>query len=320
MDLQKAKSGTDGLENSLNTPAEGVTAPVTTGLPPGVSKALADPIVQALMAADRVNAEEFRALLQRVTLWLARREPRDRSGSATGQPGSGVDPALDANNDTMIPVSDGIALRFDPIGSWSKTAGAGLTGLAHGFVLAVAMLAGASAAPPPAAANEPSLAFIRDLGTQAQSVLHSAVPLPEKADWFGKMIRQDFDLTNLCRFELGPSWRAASPAERAQFCDGFADRLVRVYGQQLVDAGDGEFLVTGSRVMPDGVTVTSQIIRPQRAPIAIDWRLGVSDGVYKIEDVAIDGVSMALAQRATISELIAREGGQVGMVLETMRE
>ena len=66
--------------------------------------------------------------------------------------------------------------------------------------------------------------------------------------------------------------------------------------------------------------VTSQIIRPEGAPIEVDWRLGISDGVYKIKDVAIDGVSMALAQRSAISQLIAREGGQVGMLLATMRQ
>ena len=51
----------------------------------------------------------------------------------------------------------------------------------------------------------------------------------------------------------------------------------------------------------------------------MDWRLGINDGFYKIEDVSIDGVSMALAQRSEITALIARAGGQVGMLLATMR-
>jgi phospholipid transport system substrate-binding protein len=67
------------------------------------------------------------------------------------------------------------------------------------------------------------------------------------------------------------------------------------------------------------VIVTSRINPRQGAPIAVDWRLGVSDGVYKIEDVAIDGVSMALAQRSEIAALIAPGGGQVGMLLVRMR-
>jgi phospholipid transport system substrate-binding protein len=114
-----------------------------------------------------------------------------------------------------------------------------------------------------------------------------------------------------------PLLRLASPIERQEFCDGFADRLVRFYGRQLAQSGDGDFVVTGSRTVPDGVTVTSRITRPQGAPIEVDWRLGISDGLYKIEDVAIDGTSVALAQRSQIGALIARAGGQVKMLLAT---
>ena len=38
--------------------------------------------------------------------------------------------------------------------------------------------------------------------------------------------------------------------------------------------------------MTAGVIVTSQIIRPQGPPIEVDWQLVVSDGRYKISDVA----------------------------------
>jgi ABC-type transporter MlaC component len=79
-------------------------------------------------------------------------------------------------------------------------------------------------------------------------------------------------------------------------------------------------VVTDSRTGPDGVVVISQIVPRQGASIDISWRLGLSDGVYKIQDVAIHGVSMALAQRSEIAALIARGGGQLRMLLTTMRE
>ena len=109
---------------------------------------------------------------------------------------------------------------------------------------------------------------------------------------------------------LGPYWRVASPAQQQEFCDGFADRLVRIYGRQLADVGDGDFVVAGSRKVSGGVIVTSRIIPSQGAPITVDWRLEVRDGAYKIKDVAIDSVSMAVAQRSEVAALIAREGGQ----------
>jgi phospholipid transport system substrate-binding protein len=188
-----------------------------------------------------------------------------------------------------------------------------------GLALALAVIAGFSAAPRSAAADDAPTAFIRALGNQAIAVIRSAMPMVSKADYFERMVRQDFDLTDVCRFVLGPYWRLASLAERQEFCDGCVDRLVRFYGRRLAQSGDGNFVVTGSRTAPGGVIVTSRIIPSQGAPIVVDWRLGISDGVYKIEDFAIDGISMALTQRSAIGALIAREGGQVGMLLASMR-
>jgi phospholipid transport system substrate-binding protein len=146
------------------------------------------------------------------------------------------------------------------------------------------------------------------------------MPVAAKADYFEQMIRQDFDLAGLCRFVLGPYRRRAEPAQRSEFCDLFAGNLVRFYGRQLAQSGDGTFAVTGSRADSDGVIVTSRIVRPQSAPIAVDWRLAVTGGHYRIEDVMIDGVSMALTQRSEIAAIIGRGGGRFGVLLATMRQ
>jgi phospholipid transport system substrate-binding protein len=287
MDFRKTEASSDGSETSLDCAAPGLTRSAVAGLPVGVSQALADPIVKALMAADRVDPIGLEELLRRTAARLARHDPPNSSARFT--------------------------CRENP------TASAGLVKLAKGFVLCLAVIAGLAAAPPSAAAEDAPTAFIRALGTQAVSLIRRPdMPLATKAAYFGQLVRQDFDLTGICRFVLGPYWRVASPAQQQEFCDGFADRLVRFYGQRLVQSGSADFVVTGSRNVSGGVIVTSRIIPLEGAPISVDWRLGVSDGAYKIEDVAIDGVSMAVAQRSEVAALIAREGGQIRMLLAAM--
>jgi phospholipid transport system substrate-binding protein len=163
-------------------------------------------------------------------------------------------------------------------------------------------------AAPRSAAADATIAFIRALDNQAVSVIRSDMQLTEKAVYFRQVIHQDFDLTGISRFVLGPYWRVASPAEPRQFRSPFVDRLVRFYGRQLAQSGDGDFVVIGGRTGPEGFIATSQIIRPQATPIVVDWQLGISHGLYKIRDVAIDGGRMALAQRSQTAEIIARGG------------
>src|SRR5262249_874496 len=112
----------------------------------------------------------------------------------------------------------------------------------------------------------------------------------------------------------------ASPAQRQEFANLFTQDMISMYGRRLMDSSDGDFVVTGSRTNPDGVIVTSQIVPRQGAPIAVDWRLEGSDNPYKMEDVTMAGVSMALTQRSEVAQSIAREGGQLETLLAAMRQ
>ena len=100
------------------------------------------------------------------------------------------------------------------------------------------------------------------------------------------------------------NWRVASKAQRREFSSLFEDYLVHYYGQRFAQYGGETLRVNGSKSDPAGVIVTSQIIRPQGPPIEVDWRLVVSDGRYRISDVSIDGVSMALTQRSEFAVIV----------------
>jgi hypothetical protein len=71
MDFRNCEPGICGCEPSLDHVAEGIVEAAATGLSRGVSEALADPIVQALMAADRVDPKGVEELLRRITAQLA---------------------------------------------------------------------------------------------------------------------------------------------------------------------------------------------------------------------------------------------------------
>jgi phospholipid transport system substrate-binding protein len=153
--------------------------------------------------------------------------------------------------------------------------------------------------------------FIDALGRQALDVIRSDASPTQKTHYFHQVLHQDFDLLAISRFVLGPYWRVASPTQRQEFKTVLEQYLVRFYGQRLAEYHGESFRVTGSRPSPSGEVVTSEIIRPQGPPIEVDWRVGVENGQYKITDVSIEGVSMALTQRNQFAEMIQRNGGQI---------
>jgi phospholipid transport system substrate-binding protein len=194
-----------------------------------------------------------------------------------------------------------------------------LAKLAKTLTTALVVVAGMLITAGPAAADESPVDFIRTMGNQGLAVIRSNAAMDQKAAYFHQLLRQDFDLTDISRFVLGPYWRVASEAQRQEFRGLLEDHIVRFYGTRFGESGGESLRVTGSRADAAGVIVMSQIIRPQGPPIEVDWRLEVNDGRYKISDVIVDRVSMALSQRSEFAAIIQRNGGQVSGLLATLR-
>jgi ABC-type transporter MlaC component len=55
-------------------------------------------------------------------------------------------------------------------------------------------------------------------------------------------------------------------------------------------------------------------------PIKVDWRLTAFNGTYKISDVVIAGLSMAVNGRSQLAGVVERNGGQARAILAVMRQ
>ena len=198
---------------------------------------------------------------------------------------------------------------------------AGVTALTA--AVALRQISGATAAADPCA-------FIEDLDVQLQRLVRSTSP-EQRFVPFRQLFRADFDVSGIARFVLGRYWRRASPAQQQEFLALFENYIVQTFSgrlSQYVESGDAP-RVTGSKLDPEGVVVSSQINLANgggpRAgghgatvlPIRVD--LTEQNGSYKISDVVVDGISMAVTQRTEFTSAIDRQGGQVQSLLTTLR-
>lgn len=60
--------------------------------------------------------------------------------------------------------------------------------------------------------------------------------------------------------------------------------------------------------------------RPQGEPIQVEWRLRREAGGWKIIDVVVEGISMAVTHRSEFSSVIGRHGGRIGGLLDVLRD
>jgi len=186
---------------------------------------------------------------------------------------------------------------------------------------AVVLLAGVLAPAIPAAAAADPAAMISSLGSQALEVLGKGTSPSERVARFRELLREDFDVPGIGRFVLGRYWNTATEEQRAEFIKLFEEYIAIAYATRLAEYTGEKFKVIGSRPDSDGAIVSSQIIRPAGAqPVKVDWRLTGRSGAYKISDVSVDGISMAVTQRSEFASVIQHNGGQVQGLIAMLRE
>jgi len=177
-----------------------------------------------------------------------------------------------------------------------------------------------SAAPPPVnPADAP--AFMNRLWSRAVELLNNKTDPTIRQARFRQLFHDDFDGVGIARFVLGRYWRSAGADEQQEFVKLFEDYVAFVYTARLAHFGGETFKTRDSRSDGDGVIVSTDVISPgSTSALRIDWRLVNDNGRYKINDVIVEGVSMAVTQRSEFASIIQRNGGQLGGLIAMMRE
>jgi phospholipid transport system substrate-binding protein len=186
------------------------------------------------------------------------------------------------------------------------------------FVLAVVALA----APGLVSAADDAAGFIADLGQRTVQMLGSKTSESEREAKFRVLFEEGFDVPAISRFALGSYWRTATEAQRKDFVTLFEAYVVHAYAVRFNDYGGEQLKVSAARAEGDEFSlVQSAIAQPSGAPpIKVDWRVSKTPQGYKITDVVVEGISMAITQRQEFASVIQRNGGQIDALLKLLRE
>ena len=142
----------------------------------------------------------------------------------------------------------------------------------------------------------------------------------QKTTEFRKLLKSSFDINAIARFSLGRYWRAASAKEQKEYLKLFEKMIIEVYSRRFNEyQGQQVDIIDVSEKSKDNYFVNTTIIPEAGPEFKVEWRVRYRDGRYKIIDVIVEGVSMAVTYRSDFSSVIQRGGGKVGVLLEHLR-
>jgi phospholipid transport system substrate-binding protein len=190
---------------------------------------------------------------------------------------------------------------------------------------ATGALAAAAVAPGPGFAEDvtkPAVEFVASLADRTIKILKDkSLNKNGRVEALGNIFLDGFDVQAIGRFVLGRFWAQATPQERDAYLAAFKDFVVETYAIRFNSYAGEVFKVKGA--LPDGdlgALVTSEIGTAGEEPARVEWRVRKEQSGFKIVDVIVEGVSLAITQRSEFASVLQSNTGNLASLTAALRE
>ena len=118
-----------------------------------------------------------------------------------------------------------------------------------------------------------------------------------------------FDFNSMSRWILGKHWKQASEEQRNVFTDEFKNLLVRTYAKAVLGFSNErvELLDTQTNPKNNMVKVNTEIVS-DTGVTPVNYYMHISDGSWKVVNVAFEGISLVETYRKSFASVIRNDG------------
>jgi phospholipid transport system substrate-binding protein len=160
-----------------------------------------------------------------------------------------------------------------------------------------------------AQAENPATAPITAFSAALLSVMKAGnrTPFPQRYQMLAPAVDSAFDLQRILRVSVGPNWNSLPADQQQRLLKVFRDFIVVTYVSNF-HAYRNRTITVSPTTRQVGMTqvVTSIIRKPNRDPLRIDYVMGQIGGVWKVQDILLDGtISRVAVQRSDFTALVS---------------
>ncbi len=150
-------------------------------------------------------------------------------------------------------------------------------------------------------------------------VLAADKPMTEKLNLFQSKFHQALDLKSIGQFVLGVYWRKTTPAEREAFIEAFMDFSTKSWADKFNMYNGQQIVFTGSRPAQKDQLYVDSVIQ-NNPPVEVIWRVREKNNEYKIVDIVVEGVSMAMSYRNEYASFLQKNKGDVAKLTQELNQ
>lgn len=199
----------------------------------------------------------------------------------------------------------------------------------YAALLATVLAAGGTAGARAQDNADGAAAYIENVADAAVAELaDTELDAAERRRALKTLITEHFAVRDISRFVLARYWRTATDGEKQAFQDVFVRTLAQRFAPLFEGASEDAFKIVRARQasgQDDLLSVVTRIDPPEGASdatgtVPVTWRLRPRNGSYRIVDVVVENVSMAITLRSDYTSAIQNEGGDVGRLVDRIEQ
>src|SRR4028119_1880946 len=112
----------------------------------------------------------------------------------------------------------------------------------------------------------------------------------------------------MTRIAVGPPWTGLAEGERQALVSAFSDWVVATYAGRFDGYAGESFAITGESTLQSGDRfVRTQLLRPNDAPVQLNYLLRGGEDRWRVVDVYLNGTISELASRRAEFTHLPRE-------------
>lgn len=105
------------------------------------------------------------------------------------------------------------------------------------------------------------------------------------------------------------NWRPRiSPAQYRAYKAAVPGFIIGTYADRLYEYADADLKVVRVQNQGNAAVVLTQVTRPGGRPVAVVWSLARAGGGYKVTNLTVGGVNLAMSQAADFNSYAQRNG------------
>ena len=154
-----------------------------------------------------------------------------------------------------------------------------------------------------------------------EQIINANVSRAEKDKRFEKLFNSALDLDFIGKFVLGRNWRTATPAQRKAFIQVYRELNVKTWSKRFDEFKGKAFVFTGTTPSSSAgqVYVDSTVNMGEGEPAKVKWRVRQEGKSFKIVDIVIENVSLAITARNEYSGFIKNNPGGVDALIKDLQ-